>query len=337
MAWRLYVVRRISPRLLGTAVLLLGFWFLTALNTNPLAPATAGRYQYLGIVLMALVASELAAGLRVRRYAVVLIVFAGVAAAVVNGARLHDAAGGLDGIAQQQRGGLAALELARGRVDPRFELTQENSGVDYLGLLDAGSYFSAVDAYGSPAYTPAELATASESARSAADMVSAAALGVRLAPGGQAVPGACLRVDPRAAPTFAVPAAWRVVDGKRTRHPGLSAALRLGVVSRAAGNARAGNAGAAPHPRRPLDETVVRSADWRRGCHRLPGTPSLTAGELLTPRNARILLGLGLAASGALLLAWHSHLTFLIDDWEVLAGAPRVQRARAVRPARGAT
>jgi hypothetical protein len=199
VAWRLSVVRRFSPRLLGTAVLLLGFWFLTALNTNPLAPATAGRYQYLGIVLMALVASELAAGLRVRRYAVVLIVLAGVAAAVVNGARLHDAAGGLDGIAQQQRGGLAALELARGRVDPRFELTQENSGVDYLGLLDAGSYFSAVDAYGSPAYTPAELATASESARSAADMVSAAALGVRLSAGGEAQPGTCLPLDPGAA------------------------------------------------------------------------------------------------------------------------------------------
>ena len=81
VAWRLYVLRRFSPRLLGTAILLLGFWFLTALNTNPLAPATAGSYQYLGIVLMALVASELAAGLRVRRYAVVLIVLAGVAAA----------------------------------------------------------------------------------------------------------------------------------------------------------------------------------------------------------------------------------------------------------------
>jgi hypothetical protein len=44
----------------------------------------------------------------------------------------------------------------------------------------------------------------------------------------------------------------------------------------------------------------------------------LTAEELLTPRNARILLGLGLAASGALLLAWQSHLTFLVDDWDLL-------------------
>jgi hypothetical protein len=206
LAWRLYVVRRLSPRLLATAVLLLGFWFLTALNTNPFAPASAGRYQYLGIVLMALFASELAAGLRIRRYAAVLIVLAGVAAAIINGTQLRDAARGLANIAEQQRGGLGGLELARGRVSPSFELTEQNSGVDYLGFLNAGSYFSAIDAYGSPAYSSAELVGAPISARVSADTVSAAALGLRLAPSGRALPGACLRLDPRTAPTFAVPA-----------------------------------------------------------------------------------------------------------------------------------
>jgi hypothetical protein len=44
----------------------------------------------------------------------------------------------------------------------------------------------------------------------------------------------------------------------------------------------------------------------------------LTAGDLLTARNARILLGLAMAASGVLLLVWQSHLTFLIDDWDLL-------------------
>ena len=44
----------------------------------------------------------------------------------------------------------------------------------------------------------------------------------------------------------------------------------------------------------------------------------MTSADLLCPRNARILLGLGLAASGALLLAWQSHLTFLVDDWDLL-------------------
>ena len=94
------------------------------------------------------------------------------------------AANGLAGFAQQERGGLAALELARGQVSPDLELTEQNSGVDYLGLLDAGSYFSAIDAYGSPAYTPAELASAPEPARVSADMVSAAARHLRRAPAG---------------------------------------------------------------------------------------------------------------------------------------------------------
>jgi hypothetical protein len=44
----------------------------------------------------------------------------------------------------------------------------------------------------------------------------------------------------------------------------------------------------------------------------------MTPAELLTPRNARILLGLGVAASGAVLVAWGSHITFLIDDWNLL-------------------
>jgi hypothetical protein len=194
--WRLYVLRRPSPRVLGTAVILLGFWFLTALNTNPFAPATVGRYQYIGIVLMALLAAELAAGLRVRRYATVALVLVGAAAAMVNLVRLRDAAHGLARIAEKQRGGLAALELTRGRVDPQFILTKENSDVDYLAILDAGSYFSAVDAYGSPAYTPTELASASEDARIAADKVFASALGVGLGPGPKTRRGTCLELRP---------------------------------------------------------------------------------------------------------------------------------------------
>jgi hypothetical protein len=207
VVWRLYVSRGRSPRLAAMTVLLLGFWGLAALNTNPFAPATAGRYQYIGIVLMALVASELAAGLRVRRYATVALVLVGVIAATVNGVRLRDAANGLAGIAQQERGGLAALELARGIVPSNFKLTQQNSGVDYLGLLDAGPYFSAVDAYGSPAYSAEELASAPPAARGAADKVSAAAMGIRLQSGGRAQPGTCVQLDPATAPAIvAVPA-----------------------------------------------------------------------------------------------------------------------------------
>jgi hypothetical protein len=219
--WRLYRLRRPSGRLLGALVLLLGFWFLTALNTNPLAPATAGRYQYLGIVLMVLVAAELVRGMEVRRWAVIGILLVAGASALTNVVRLRDAANGLAGIAQQQRGGLAALELTRGKVDPGFKLTVQNSGVEYLGALDAGSYFSAIDAYGSPAYSPAELATAPEAGRVAADMVFAAALDVRLTPDQGAHLGPCATSRPGA--PIPVPPGGLLL---RTPASGVQASLR---------------------------------------------------------------------------------------------------------------
>jgi hypothetical protein len=180
VAWRIRFAGRPSGRLLGVNVLLLGFWGLTALNASPAAPASAGRYQYLGIVLLILVGAELLCGMRIRRWAIAGVLVGSLAATLTNGERLRQAADGLAGIAQQERGGLAALELTRGRVSPDFELTPQNSGVDYLGFLDAGSYFSSIDAYGSPAYSPDELANAPEPGRVSADKVFAAALGVHL-------------------------------------------------------------------------------------------------------------------------------------------------------------
>jgi hypothetical protein len=181
-AWRLYRLQRISPQLAAVTVTLLGFWFLSGLNTNPLSPPTVGRYQYLGIVLLVLVAAELLRGVALTRLTTGIVVFIGAAAALSNAPELNDAAKGIAGLAQQERGGLAALELSRDRVDPGFTLTEQNSDVNYLLLVDARSYLDAVDAHGSPAYTPAELDTASEPARVAGDKVFGGALRVGLQP-----------------------------------------------------------------------------------------------------------------------------------------------------------
>ena len=199
-AWRLHRMGRPPAGVLAALVLLLGFWSLTALNANPLAPASAGRYQYIGITFMAILAAELLRGVRLNRWATLAVVLVALAAAVGNASLLRDTASGLARIAHQERGGLAALELARGRVDPGFKLTQQNSGVDYLGELDAGPYFSAVDAYGSPAYAAGELPAAPAAARESADMVSAAALGIHLVPVDVTEPGRCATVKRGAAP-----------------------------------------------------------------------------------------------------------------------------------------
>ena len=222
--WRLYRLRRPSNRFFATLAVLLCFWSLTALNASIFGLPTVGRYQYLGVVGLALVGAELARGARIGRWVTVAIVALAVTSALANFTRLRDAAHGLVGIAQQTRGGLAALELARGVVDPGLVLTQENSGVDYLRLVDAGSYLSAVDAYGSPAYTAPELAGAPEVARVSADEVSAAALRVTLTPT-RANPGSgCLSAHLDLGPAVAtIPREGLIV---RARGDAIEVALR---------------------------------------------------------------------------------------------------------------
>ena len=223
VCWRIYRLGTPSPRLVATIVILLGFWALTGLNTSIFGLPTVGRYQYFGVVLLVLVAAELLRGVRIGPWVIAAVLAVSVAATASNVIRLKDAAAGLNGIAQQTRGGLAALELARDRVNPKLELTQENSGVDYIGLLDAGSYLSAVDAFGSPAYSPAELASAPEPGRIAADKVSATALGIALEPA-SAGGARCLVVHLNSGPAEAiVPREGFIL---RARGAGVQASLR---------------------------------------------------------------------------------------------------------------
>jgi hypothetical protein len=169
----------------------LAFWSLTGLNAAFFGQATSGRYQLVGAVLWVMIAAELLRGVTIRRPAMIIVLSVAVLAALANFSLLRKTADGLAGIAEQERGGLAALELTRGEVADDFVLTEDNSGVDYLGIVDAASYFSAIDAYGSPAYTPAELATAPELARAAADKVFAAALELQPLPADLDAIGPC--------------------------------------------------------------------------------------------------------------------------------------------------
>jgi hypothetical protein len=196
--WRVWRVgwRSFSRRLWAVLAMGLVFWSLTGLNASFFGQATSGRYQYMGVVFIILIAAELFRGVTVRRWVIGTVLVLSLIATLANFSYLRDNANGLAGIALKEKGGLAALELTRGVVAPDFELTEDNSGVDYLGAVAAAPYFSAIDAYGSPAYTPAELADADEQARVAADMVFAAALGVKPTPaeGDAAGVGPCTEV-----------------------------------------------------------------------------------------------------------------------------------------------
>jgi hypothetical protein len=102
------------------------------------------------------------------------------------------------------------------------------AGSPSLGLVSAGPYFQAVDEWGSPAYSTAELEAAPPEGRHYADRVLAAALPV----GTETVPGfhhrpagrPCATIPPGAAATKEVP----VTDGSTVEvAPGDPAAISL--------------------------------------------------------------------------------------------------------------
>ncbi len=192
---RLRAVGRIGDGLLVALAFALVFWFLAAVNASQYRPPDAPRYQYVGVIAILLIAAELLRGVRPTRTALA-IVFGVVAISVAaNLAAMRDAWQDLKGYSAVVRGALSGLELARDRVPAEFTLTGENSGFDFFGLVDAGSYFSAIDDYGSPAYAADEIATAPEPARGAADKVLADAYGLGFAPRPGAAAERCLEAE----------------------------------------------------------------------------------------------------------------------------------------------
>jgi hypothetical protein len=177
---------RASARLLIPLAAGLTFWFLTAANAALGRPPDASRYQYVGAVFLLMIVAEYVAAWRPAwrpGWRVVVPALAVSAAATIgNLSTLHDAYSSYRIATQTVRGGLAGVEIAQDSIDPGFVLTPENSNFEYFGYLQAGLYLSAEHKFGSPAYSQAELASASEFGRVAADKVMASALGVSFRP-----------------------------------------------------------------------------------------------------------------------------------------------------------
>jgi hypothetical protein len=171
-----------------TLTLTLSFWFLTAANSGLFRTPTASRYQYIGAILILLVAADLASGVRLRWPGVAIALGVAAFGTLGNLSVLHQWYDSQAGLTKQVRGGLAGLEIGADSASPDLVLNPENSDVNYLNAIRAGPYLSAVDAFGSPAYSQSELAGASETARVAADKVLAAALQLALRPTAQAPP-----------------------------------------------------------------------------------------------------------------------------------------------------
>ena len=151
-------------------------WFLTAFNQIPGRDPSSSRYQYMGAVLVLLLLANLLQGVRFGRRALIAVGGIATAAVAVNLVVLAD---GRDALEQQSvftRADLGAIEIAKRTVAPEFSLNTEVAGTTTLIDVEAAKYLPAVEEYGSPAYTPAELSAAPDYGRRQADIVLSQAL-----------------------------------------------------------------------------------------------------------------------------------------------------------------
>jgi hypothetical protein len=209
--WRLWRTGRPSRGLWTVLATGGAFWFLTALNAYPVFRSpTSGRYQYPGAVFVLLIAAELLRGVRLGRrtlIAATVVTIAAVLSGLVflqKGYRLSRTAGDLE------RAKLAAVEIGRGQVRPDFVIA-----FDFLTVVDARAYFSAVDDFGSPAFDESELENSPDGDRIAADQMLVSAEQIKLqplAPGAGTVrEGACRTVTgspPSATPLALSPGSY---------------------------------------------------------------------------------------------------------------------------------
>jgi hypothetical protein len=191
-------VRRpgLPPRLWPVAAAAAGFWLLAGFNAIPGREAWSSRYLYVGALFVLLLAANLLERVRLNRRA---LLAAGAATLALVGFNLVPLREGRDFFKSETvltRADLGAIEIAKRTVEPGFTLPAEISGTSFLNEIEAGEYLTAVDEYGSPAYTPAELAHAPEAGRVQADIVLAHALplGVEtgLSPTAAAAGGRCV-------------------------------------------------------------------------------------------------------------------------------------------------
>jgi hypothetical protein len=151
-------------------------WFLAGFNDMPGREPTASRYQYVGAIFVLMLLANLLKDVRLSRRGLLAVAAAVALIAATNLVVLKQ---GRDFFSEQAvlaRSDTAAIEIARKTVDPEFALTPEVAGTAVLVDINAEKFLPAIDEYGSPAYSPEELAAAPEPGRKQADIVLAQAL-----------------------------------------------------------------------------------------------------------------------------------------------------------------
>ncbi len=204
--WRAYRMERIPRSFWIVLAIGLSFWILGGFAVKEGRVPWASRYQLLGATFILLVAAELLRGVKLDRRLLGPAVVVVLAAVASNGLFLNEAANSYERSTAIVRADLTALEIARGTVDANFYLEEEFADTGFAHI-DAGSYFAAVDEFGSPAYTVEELQRTRPEGRFAADKVLLNALRVGLEPASSAdLPANAPAASPDASGVAALPA-----------------------------------------------------------------------------------------------------------------------------------
>jgi hypothetical protein len=178
----------LAPGLWAALALAVAYWGLLALGRAQTRGFAEPRYLYPGIAFVLVAGVECARGVRLSWRGVGVL---GVAASLIvlsNIGVLVHYAPQFRGLGQEVLPRLTGLELARGRVDPSFRPMPAPASP--APDIVASSYFDAIDDFGSPAPTPAELARQPEPQRILADATLLQALGAGPRPGAPARSGA---------------------------------------------------------------------------------------------------------------------------------------------------
>jgi hypothetical protein len=146
-------------------------WILTAFSAFAGREPTSSRYQYAGAIFVLGILACLLSGARPRRNWLIAGAVLVLLAVGPNLVALREASKNYKKEAVLTRADTAAIEIARNSVEPLFELVPENAGTGALVNVYAAQYLEAVEEFGSPAYSLAELESAPPPGRLQADIV----------------------------------------------------------------------------------------------------------------------------------------------------------------------
>lgn len=177
-AYRLARGRSLAPGFWPIVAAAATNWFLTAFNASAGRAPVSSRYQYMGAVLVLLLLANLLQGERLSKRVLAIGATVTALALSVNLILLRDGRDALMIQSVYTQSDLGAIEIAKRTVAADFWLDSVVAGTPTLVNVQADKYLTAVEEYGSPAYTPVELAAAPDYGRKQADVVLSQALPV---------------------------------------------------------------------------------------------------------------------------------------------------------------